>query len=207
MAWRAIQDTVGRSVSLASVSDLAERIYFRLLACSNPYGRLQGHPMKVRALCFPLLEIKNTDAGVALTELADVGRIVAYEVDGEACIAIVDFDENQPKEAYKRRGESKIPPPPEPVENQRELLERLWGVTPEHSGSKWKDPANEYDSRTSRNLSGGDEKETRRDIHPEAVTGTSNAADDDEPRVTPAANGPGQAQHLQAQVTASLRTI
>lgn len=41
---------------------------------------------------------------------------------------------------------------------------------------------------------------------PEAVTGTSNAADDDEPRITPGSNGLGEVKKLEGKVADSLRS-
>lgn len=111
MAWRAISDNIGRSESLAALSDLAERIFFRLVAHSDPYGRLPGSPPKLRATCFPLLGCTQDDVGRALCELERVNRIVAYEIDGQEVIQLVGFDENQPKEFIRRRGDTRLPSP------------------------------------------------------------------------------------------------
>lgn len=138
MGWRAINDTVGHSESLAAVSDLAERLYWRLVAHSDPYGRIPASPSKTRAMCFPLLTVSRQDVGEALCELEQVKRIVAYEVDGVAVIQLTAFEENQPKEFIRRRGASRLPECPTLKSGSTpELLRSLYKLPakPSHSGS------------------------------------------------------------------------
>ena len=193
MAWRAIQDTVGRSVSLAALSDLAERLYWRFLGNSDPWGRLDGHPAKVRAQCFPMLyQVTDAAAGVALRELADVHRIQVYEHDGKAYIQILDFEQNQPGEVYRKRRPSKLPDPPAGPDTEPELIERLWNVpNPVDSGpgpEKTGTPANEHLSRNVRETSGPEESrgegEREREVHRSSSVVAREAAqqalDDDE---------------------------
>lgn len=112
MAWRAIQDTVGVSETLAELSDRAERIYWRLLAHSDPWGRLNAKPVKLRGTCMPLLDVTYPQIGEALLELIAVGRIQVYENAGQASVQIVDFEANQPREAFRKRpAESRFPEP------------------------------------------------------------------------------------------------
>lgn len=130
MAWRAIQDTVGTSESLASLSHLAERLWWRILALSDPWGRLDARPRKLRAACYPMLpQITDADAGRCLLELQDAGRIIVWEKDGQHIVQIVDFEKNQPREAFRKRPpESRYPQPPaslKPVENLVEALYEL----------------------------------------------------------------------------------
>lgn len=164
MAWRAIQDTVGQSVSLASVSHLAERLYWRLLAHSDPWGRLSGHPAKLRARCFPMLKINDEQAGRALQELVGVNRITVYQVDSTAVVQIVEFEPNQPRDIVHRRGvKSRYPASAKDTQTDPELVEQLWGLftsnnqeipannpesghAPEHSSANDKVPANEHHS-------------------------------------------------------------
>lgn len=158
MSWRAIQDTVGRSESLAAVSDLAERLYWRILACTDPHGRLKASPAKLRAQCYPLLTITDHQAGWAMLELEQVDRIQVYQVAGEWYLQIVDFERNQPKEAFRRRGESAFP--------KCEGLNS--GSMPDNSRSLFKLPANRVESGSdpAQSWSMPDEKrreETRRE--------------------------------------------
>ncbi len=171
MAWRAIQDTVGQSVSLASVSDLAERLYWRLLGCSDPWGRLNGHPLKLRALCFPMLKVSDTDAGRALQELVMLERIAVYQAGALTVVQILDFEENQPKDAYRKRGSvSKYPPPDKDAQPDPEHVEILWGP---FTLSDHDSPAYDVDSGTSpehvRNDSGAND-ETPANRHEAGLT-------------------------------------
>lgn len=109
MAWRAISDTVRQSESLASLSDLGERLYWRLLAHSDSYGRVAGSPAKTRAECFPLLDVSHEEVGAALAELEDVGRIWVYEEDETWVIQITDFETHQPRDLLRKRGVSRLP--------------------------------------------------------------------------------------------------
>lgn len=116
LSYRAIQDNVSQSESLAAVSDFAERLYWRMLSETDPYGRLPGRPAKIKALCVALLPVKEDKVERALQELEDVTRIRRYRAvkDGrviEVC-QLVDFDANQPSEFIRRRGKARFPEPP-----------------------------------------------------------------------------------------------
>lgn len=113
MAWRAISDSVPHSESLAGLTDGAERLYWRMVAVSDWWGRLEGKPRKVKAKTMPM--VKRTDAQIArqLVELVEAGRILVYESEGEPFVQIVDFDKHQPTEYIRKRGKaSKFPEPP-----------------------------------------------------------------------------------------------
>lgn len=112
MSWRAIQDTVAASESLASLSHGAERLYWRLLAATDPHGRLAGSTAKVRAQCLPLVKARDAEIEKWMSELEEVNRIIQYNGDGRQVIQIVDFDLNQPTDFLRKRGESKYPAPP-----------------------------------------------------------------------------------------------
>lgn len=111
MAWRAIQNTVGTSESLASLSHLAERLHWRLLAHSDQWGRLDGRPRKLRALCFPMLpDVTDEMVCDALIEMAAVDRIRIYEIEGTVVVEIVDFEKHQPREAFRKRADHSVFP-------------------------------------------------------------------------------------------------
>lgn len=117
MSWRAIHDTTPHSETLSRLSHLAERLFFRMLSQSDPWGRLPGSPAKIRARCLPTLDVSNEELVDALVELVDVGRIVIYQaaLDQELACQLVDFDEHQPKALLGKRGSSRFGPPPEPA--------------------------------------------------------------------------------------------
>lgn len=129
MAWRAIQDSVGQSESLAELSDLAERIYWRLLAMSDPWGRLDARPRKLRARCYPMLRCSDEQVGYALLEMLAVGRIVVYEKAGVTIVQIVDFERNQPRDAIRRRPDkSRFPDPSGRPESGDALIAALFSL-------------------------------------------------------------------------------
>lgn len=113
MAWRAISDSVPFSESLASVSDGAERLYWRMVAVSDWWGRLEGKPRKVRAKAIPLLKRSDLQVARMLDELQDAGRVLLYEHENEVYIQLVDFDKHQPADYIRKRGKgSRFPEPP-----------------------------------------------------------------------------------------------
>lgn len=196
MAYRAIVDTVGHSESLAKLTHLAERLYWRLVAHSDAHGRVPGSPSKTRAMCFPLLDITHDEVGYALVELEQVARIWVYEVDGKAAIQIVAFEENQPKEFIRRRGDSRSPDRPKPHTKQTSFAHVLYklpandddsGTTPglllDHSGTESegfvKTPANAHHSRTTP-ATGGTTPATRNlsiEVNPTAAVTTTRTRD------------------------------
>jgi hypothetical protein len=115
VSWRAIHDTTPHSETLSRLSHLAERLFFRMLSQSDPWGRLPGSPAKIRARCLPTLDISNEELIDALVELVDVGRILIYPAapNEELACQLVDFDEHQPKALLGKRGSSRFGPPPE----------------------------------------------------------------------------------------------
>lgn len=166
MAWRAISDTVGHSESLSALSDLGERLYWRLLGHSDSHGRVAGSPAKTRAVCFPLVDVEHEEVGLALQELERVGRIWVYVEDGTAVIQIVDFDKNQPGELLRKRGLSRLP----------ESTTLKSGQLSDYSGTLYELPANEPDSRTTPTLGRprpGKSREERKEGNPTAVGSTT----------------------------------
>jgi hypothetical protein len=109
LGWRAIQDNVDESESLAALSDFAERLYWRLVAKADSWGRLPGSTGKVRARCVPLLPKTDEEIQAALTELHEVGRVFWHEVDGRWFLEIADFCRNQPRDATRTRKDSAFP--------------------------------------------------------------------------------------------------
>lgn len=104
MSYRAIAADVNESLSLAGLSDFAERLYFRTVAGSDVWGRFAGDAKKVRASCIALVE-DATEARVAaaIEELITAGRIELYCENGVWVCQVVDFDEHQPWEVRRRR--------------------------------------------------------------------------------------------------------
>lgn len=112
MTWRAIQDTVALSKSLAGLSHGAERLYWRMLAYTDPHGRLEGDPVKVRVKCLPLVKVTDAQVDKWMDELQECSRILRYLSGGRQYVQVLDFEENQPADFLRKRGKSKFPDPP-----------------------------------------------------------------------------------------------
>ncbi len=70
----------------------AERLFTRLIMRADDFGRFHCEPRLVKANCFPLAEdITSADVGPWLSELADRGLIVVYEVEGRKFLAIANY--------------------------------------------------------------------------------------------------------------------
>lgn len=215
MAWRAIQDTVGQSESLAELSDLAERVYWRLLAHSDPWGRLDARPRKLRARCWPMLGFSDEQAGYALIELEAVGRIVVYEKAGEVVVQIVDFEKNQPREAFRKRsGTSPYPDPPRGVRPTDGLVATVFRIRrqdplfPADSGPL-PERVGEFPEEVRPRREGEEKREDlKTSIRPSdgPQTGRTDGAEDDDPEPTLGTSQPGSAVELLNRLTAQEAT-
>jgi hypothetical protein len=159
LSWRQIHDSVAYSNSLARLTDAAERLFWRLLAQTDAWGRLPGEPSKVRALCVPTLGWSDEYIADLLHELEREERIAIYglakpeddvgstpNIVGSGAntfgnreyILMRDFDEHQPRSA-RRRGRSKFPDPPFPLQtttpNHVDTTPNIVGSAPNYVGS------------------------------------------------------------------------
>lgn len=144
MSWRAIQDDVPYSLSLAALSDGAERLYWRMVSQADPWGRLEvGNPAKLKLRCAPALPWTEKKVAGLLDELVSVNRVQLYEtrespaIGAVLCAQILDWDENQPADVKGRNGkryQSQLPAPPVLQGTPRGAEGR--GVTPPESESE-----------------------------------------------------------------------
>lgn len=104
MSWRQIHSSVAHSESLSSVSGDAERLFWRLLAQTDAWGRIRGETPKVRSACVPMLEWSLEYIDELLGELTDANRVERYTANSHLFIQLVDFDEHQPESARRRGG-------------------------------------------------------------------------------------------------------
>lgn len=184
MAWRALSDTVRQSESLASLTDLGERLYWRLLAHSDSYGRIAGSPPKTRAECFPLLEVSHEEVGAALSELEAVGRIWLYVQDEIQVIQITNFDTHQPKDLIRKRGTSRLPESPTLKFGEVTDLAPAWyGPRAPQGGPRAavdnNSPANQHKGRTRAPLVGPRAAQSREEESRREEKSSSTRAQDD----------------------------
>lgn len=100
------------SVSETVNSGLTDIFHMLLFSWMIPhfddFGRMPGSPAKVKGLVCPLLLNKSSkDVEIAITEMAQVGLIYWYEVDGQKYIQAVNFEEHQT--GLHKRTKSKFP--------------------------------------------------------------------------------------------------
>ena len=93
---RSIHPDACDSEKLSSLSDSAERTFFRLLTHTDDEGRGEDRPKLLAAKLYPLHDDK--DAGTVdadLDELQSIGLVVRYEVGGKRFYAIPTFTDWQ----------------------------------------------------------------------------------------------------------------
>lgn len=109
---RSIHPEACTSATLAKLSASGERTFWRLLTHCDDYGKCQDRVRIIWAALYP----EHEEMGPAeverdLTELAAVGLIRRYEVDGGRFICVPSWAEFQHPQKPRQ---SKFPDPPEP---------------------------------------------------------------------------------------------
>jgi hypothetical protein len=102
MAYRCLHDDVPHSRTLGRLSDAGERLYMRILAVTDPWGRVTGDLDKLRLVAIPSLPWDDDKLHRAILELEQVGAIERYSTDGVWVIQVVNFDERQLVTKMKR---------------------------------------------------------------------------------------------------------
>lgn len=184
MAW--VDDRIWCHPKFTDLSAPAFRAYIQGVAYScgmNTRGHLSGEQQRL--------------VGGSPKVRSELEKAGLWDANPSGGIDIHDWDEHNGKRDERRA-----------ADRERKRLAR----------AKERDGQARTSARPSRGTSAGqsagrstlaarvDGSDRVTDEEPRAVKSRSNP-DDDEPRITPGANGPGKAQHLQAQVTASLRTL
>ena len=86
MPSRLIRECTRTSVSLAHLTDQAERLFWRLITTADDFGRFEADPDIVRNICYarPVKQHPSTaDVGKCLQMFADVGICQRYECEGK----------------------------------------------------------------------------------------------------------------------------
>ncbi len=137
MSWRAIHDYATESHTLAGLTPEAERLFWRILARTDAWGRMRGEPEIVQGQCLPLIESKTIDVVRWMDELANAGLIRLYEPDDRLILQVENFDKHQPKDVTGRNGKryQSLYPDPSPEASARSRAESR-GVTPAESESE-----------------------------------------------------------------------
>ena len=106
MRARNIKPGFFKNDTLAELDFAGRLLFIGLWGIADRAGRLEDRPKKIKAEVFPYDEV-NVDS--FLGELARLGFILRYEVEGERYIQIVHFDKHQ--NPHPREAPSNIPVP------------------------------------------------------------------------------------------------
>lgn len=133
MPNRIIKDSIRTSKSVNSLSDFQFRTWAYLITYVDDYGRGSADPEILKGFVFPRRKsVTEQQISKVLADLATVGMITLYEVDGESFLCFPNWDKHQRIQTKK----SKFPAPQESTVNHRE--------TPPESGSN-PNPESEFE--------------------------------------------------------------
>jgi len=114
---RFLSKSVSISNKLASLkSDSPRLLWTWLLPHLDREGRFHADPAIVKGHAVTRLKNHTEETIEAdLNELASVGLVILYQVNGDRYLQFTQFDENQPGMRKDREAESQCPPPPDEV--------------------------------------------------------------------------------------------
>ena len=96
MPNRIIKDTIHTSDTVNQMTDFQFRLWVNLITYVDDYGRGDARPAIIKGICFPLRErLSNADISKALRELAGMGCVTLYEVDGKPYLCFPTWESHQ----------------------------------------------------------------------------------------------------------------
>ncbi len=126
MPNRIIKESIHTSEDVNRMTDFQFRLWISLITYVDDYGRGDARPAIIKGSCFPLRDrITNKDIDAALRDLAGIGCVSLYEVDGKPYLYFPTWESHQRIQTKKSRfpapphGEPPLPtvnhgdPPPE----------------------------------------------------------------------------------------------
>lgn len=131
---RSVKPEFWSDQKLATRSRDARLLYISLWNFADEQARMVGDPRQVKGLCLPMDDdLGPKEIDVLLDELADIGRVVRYTVDGEHFLFLPHLAKHQRLDAQQ---ESRYPEPPDdPASTPHES-----GDSPEKFGEVHSDP-------------------------------------------------------------------
>jgi len=138
---RSVKPEICLSETMAQLPAELERTFVRLWTHCDDEGRCRDNPRLIKAAIYPLHDdIDHVRLDVELTNLADVGLIVRYALDGVRYLAVPSWREHQHPQ---RPQQSKIPPPPEPSDLRTDDVEHDRGRLADGSRNSTRQVADE----------------------------------------------------------------
>ncbi len=110
MPNRIIKESICTSDNLTSLDFAAQLFFLRLTVQCDDFGRYDGRPAIIRAICYPLELDKVSEAQIItwMEELEGANLAWRYVTDGKPCLQITTWSKHQQTRANK----SKYPDPP-----------------------------------------------------------------------------------------------
>lgn len=90
MPQRILRDWT-ESEKIDGISFHAEVLFIRLIMKADDYGSFHANPKLIKANCFPLKDIRESDITRFLNELKDAGLIALYNAENKSFLNIIDF--------------------------------------------------------------------------------------------------------------------
>lgn len=108
MPNRIIKEGIRTSKSVNAMTDFQFRLWTYLITYVDDYGRGSADPEILKGFVFPRRKgVTETTIAKALADLANMGSILLYEVDGESYLCFPNWSEHQ----TIRNKKSKFPAP------------------------------------------------------------------------------------------------
>lgn len=120
MPNRMIKETIRTSKTVGSMTDFQFRLWTYLITYVDDYGRGSADAVLIKGFCFSRRKrVSESDIENGLAELAGMGCIHLYSVDGESYFYFPNWGEHQRIQTKK----SKYPePPPETMNSQKSTV-------------------------------------------------------------------------------------
>lgn len=112
MPNRILKESIRTSKTINAMSDFQFRLWAYLITYVDDYGRGSSEPDIIKGFVFPRRKcVTEASIKTALTDLANLGLIQLYEVDGDSYLCLRNWEKHQ----KPRAATSKYPAPPENV--------------------------------------------------------------------------------------------
>lgn len=79
------------SEKIDKISFQAEALFTRLMMKADDYGSYHANPKLIKAFCFPLKNLRETEISRWLQELESAGIIALYDAENKPYLHIIDF--------------------------------------------------------------------------------------------------------------------
>lgn len=110
MPNRILKESIRTSKSINALSDFQFRLWAYLITYVDDFGRGSAEPDILKGFVFPRRKsVTEATINAALLDLANIGLIRLYEVDGDSYLCLRNWEEHQTPRAKL----SKFPAPPE----------------------------------------------------------------------------------------------